>query len=265
MTALPVPAEPATHGRASAVGKRVAPMSQIYVCLWEYVVPPEHVAEFQMAYGSDGDWVRLFRRDSGHISTELLRDRERPDRFVTMDRWASREAWDTFRSSFSAEYEALDARCAGWTVHERELGRFDSITPDAPAVAVVREFVACINRHDPDAIAVLMTDDHVFVDGRGNRVAGHEVMRDGWRQYLSVVPDYCIVAEQDFCAGDTVALFGVASGTYAPDDVLRPGNSWSVPAAWRAVVRDGKVAVWQVYADNKRMYEMMAAHDRGPG
>jgi hypothetical protein len=29
------------------------------------------------------------------------------------------------------------------------------------------------------------------------------------------------------------------------------GVEWKVPAAWRAVVRDGLIAEWQVYVDNE--------------
>ncbi|MBI5486443.1 MAG: nuclear transport factor 2 family protein [Deltaproteobacteria bacterium] len=240
-------------------------MGTDYVYAWEFVVRPECRAEFERAYGPDGDWVRLFRRASGHVSTDLLRDRGRPDRFVTIDRWKSREAWDSFRSTFSAEYEALDAQCAGLTVHERELGCFDRVASAAAATVVVRAFVACINRHDVAALGEMMTDDHVFVDGLGGRVEGRDAMIDGWRCYFALVPDYCIVVEQEFSAGDAVALFGTAGGTYAPDGVLRPGNAWSVPAAWRAIVRDGKIAVWQVCADNKRMHELVAANAGSSG
>jgi hypothetical protein len=127
-------------------------------------------------------------------------------------------------------------------------------------LTVVREFVACINRRNVAAIVELMTADHVFVDGLGVRVEGRDAMSAGWRGYFALVPDYRIVVEQEFCADDTVALFGIAAGTFAPDDILRPENAWSVPAAWRAVVRNGQVAVWQVFADNKRMYELVAAN-----
>jgi len=131
-------------------------------------------------------------------------------------------------------------------------------------LTVVREFVACINRRNVAAIVELMTADHVFVDGLGVRVEGRDAMSDGWRGYFTLVPDYRIVVEHEFCAGHTVALFGIAAGTCAPDGVLRPENAWSVPAAWRAVVRDGKVAVWQVYADNKRMHELLGSREAAP-
>ena len=102
-------------------------MSAEYVYLWEFIVAPEHVDAFEQAYGRDGEWVQLFRRASGYIRSELHRDREKPNRYVTIDYWESEAAWGTFRSQFSTEFTALDAKCAAWTIGEQEIGRFTPI------------------------------------------------------------------------------------------------------------------------------------------
>jgi hypothetical protein len=39
--------------------------------------------------------------------------------------------------------------------------------------------------------------------------------------------------------------------------MLPKGNFWKTPAAWRAVIKEGKVAVWQVYADNEPIRAIM--------
>ena len=98
-----------------------------YVSVWEYLVAPEHTDRFLEAYGPSGEWVRLFRRARGHLRTELLRDRSRPERFVTIDHWESREAWDAFRQACGREYEELDARCAALTTHEARIGELESL------------------------------------------------------------------------------------------------------------------------------------------
>jgi heme-degrading monooxygenase HmoA len=98
-----------------------------YVYIWEFLVRPEHVPEFVAAYGPDGDWVRLFRDGAGYVRTELHRDQTNPERFVTVDYWESRDAWQAFRTAAAAEWERLDARCEQWTSSEREIGRFDPV------------------------------------------------------------------------------------------------------------------------------------------
>ena len=37
------------------------------------------------------------------------------------------------------------------------------------------------------------------------------------------------------------------------------GTEWHTPAAWKVVVRDGRVAEWRVFADNKPVYEILAS------
>jgi hypothetical protein len=52
-------------------------------------------------------------------------------------------------------------------------------------------------------------------------------------------------------------MLGVAEGTYTPDGKLKPENRWKTPAVFRALVEDGKVAEWRVYADNEPIRERM--------
>jgi hypothetical protein len=72
-----------------------------------------------------------------------------------------------------------------------------------------------------------------------------------------MVPDYSISHAEIFAEGNTVAMFGSAQGTFAKDGQLRKENYWKTPAAWRAVAKDGKIAVWQVYADNEPIRAIM--------
>jgi hypothetical protein len=36
------------------------------------------------------------------------------------------------------------------------------------------------------------------------------------------------------------------------------GVAWQTPAAWKAVIREGKVEGWRVFAYNKPVYETLA-------
>lgn len=98
-----------------------------YAYIWEYVVRPEHVARFEQTYRPDGAWVDLFKRAPGYIRTELHRDRQNPNRFLTIDYWESVEAWDEFRVETSSEFEALDSRCEELTLEEREIGKLEPV------------------------------------------------------------------------------------------------------------------------------------------
>ena len=118
------------------------------------------------------------------------------------------------------------------------------------AAEVASAFVARINAHDVADLCELMTEDHVFIDALDNRGVGREAMRAGWGQYFAMVPDYWIKVDTIFQGAGTVALFGRAGGTYAGRTPAGQSRGWEVPAAWLAEVRDGRVAMWRVYADN---------------
>lgn len=98
-----------------------------YVYLWEFQVAPDRVAEFERLYGAGGDWVRLFRRAPGYVRSELHRDLADERRFVSIDYWETRAAWDDFRARFAAEFAALDAAGEALTLREAEIGRFEPV------------------------------------------------------------------------------------------------------------------------------------------
>jgi ketosteroid isomerase-like protein len=127
------------------------------------------------------------------------------------------------------------------------------------AVDVVSSFVAKINAHDVAGLCELMPEGHVFVDSLGNAIHGRETICAGWKGYFAWFPDYEISITKVFHDGDEVALFGTARGTYCVDGNLLNENKWEIPAAWRAIVRDGLVAEWRVYADNSPVMQIMEA------
>lgn len=94
----------------------------MFTTVWEYEVGPDRRSEFIEVYGATGAWVALFRRAPGYRETVLLQDVARPERFITLDRWVSREAYEEFLESLQSAYQALDRKTAGLTRNEHHLG-----------------------------------------------------------------------------------------------------------------------------------------------
>jgi ketosteroid isomerase-like protein len=128
------------------------------------------------------------------------------------------------------------------------------------SATVAHAFVNAINHRSSAEIAGLMTEDHVFIDSLGARVAGREQMKKGWEGYFGMVPDYAISVDETFVDGSVVVMLGAAQGTYSSGGPLKPENKWRTPAAWRAVVRGSSVAEWRVYADNQPIRRIMASN-----
>jgi heme-degrading monooxygenase HmoA len=95
-----------------------------YAYIRQFKVRPDCQAQFELHYGPHGSWVRLFRQSPGYIDTLLLQDRSDPLRYLTIDRWHSADAYNAFRSQFSAQYEEIDRQCQGRTEIEDYLGEY---------------------------------------------------------------------------------------------------------------------------------------------
>lgn len=117
----------------------------------------------------------------------------------------------------------------------------------------VQAFVDAINAHDVRALAGLMSDDHVFIDPYGTEIRGRETMTIGWRGYFEWFPDYQIEIVDVFEQDDRCGMFGFAGGSFKGD----AESKWRLPAAWQAVVKDGRISLWQVVADTKTPFEII--------
>lgn len=100
-----------------------------YVRVWRFRPLPNRVAAFEEAYGPAGDWARLFGTADGFLGTTLLKGEGDPAEYLTLDRWVSREAYQTFRRARDGEFRALDRRCETLTAQEVEVGEYEESSP----------------------------------------------------------------------------------------------------------------------------------------
>ena len=56
-----------------------------------------------------------------------MHDPEHPATFITLDFWASQQAYETFMVTHAAEYEELDAAGEELTLRERKIGWYESV------------------------------------------------------------------------------------------------------------------------------------------
>ena len=84
-------------------------------------------APFERVYGADGGWAAFFRQGRGYIGTELLKDVEQPGRYLVVDRWESREAYNAFVESHRDEYMRRVDETAFMYQQELRFGTFESV------------------------------------------------------------------------------------------------------------------------------------------
>lgn len=100
----------------------------MFVALWEFHVKPGSEQRFESVYGPSGDWAKLFSRDPLYRQTVLLRDPSRPRTYLTLDSWATQEAYESFRKAHGEDYRALDRKCEALTTAERKIGNYTQLS-----------------------------------------------------------------------------------------------------------------------------------------
>ncbi|NJM26219.1 MAG: hypothetical protein HC859_12745 [Bacteroidia bacterium] len=94
------------------------------VILWEYQIHPHLEQAFLSWYRSDGTWAQFFAQSDHYLGTEFYRSEDKPNTYVTIDKWRNREAYDAFLSSNAKHYAEFDARCEQFTVKETLIGYY---------------------------------------------------------------------------------------------------------------------------------------------
>ena len=115
-----------------------------------------------------------------------------------------------------------------------------------PAVAAVVSFIEAINRSDVDHLASLMTEDHRLQVFDESPLDGKEANIEGWRGYASSFPDYVIYPHQLVARTAEVIVLGHTTGSHLdlPDE-----QESRLTLLWRAIVRDGRLQLWQLIKD----------------
>jgi hypothetical protein len=101
------------------------PAGGSYLVIWEFMVKPEARLAFEKTYAPDGDWAQLFRLSPDYCGTELFCGFDQSARYITLDRWTSRDALARFKQAHHPEYAALDRRCEDFTDTEVLIGEFE--------------------------------------------------------------------------------------------------------------------------------------------
>jgi len=123
---------------------------------------------------------------------------------------------------------------------------------------VVRDFAESVNSANIDRIYNLMTIDHEFIDSQGNKMIGNDNLKKAWIGYFGLFPDYKIEITDILQNDSIIVMLGYASGTYKPNNSSSDKNNhWRVPASWKVIVVGDKIKLWQVYADNSVVIDIV--------
>jgi len=97
----------------------------IFIYIWEYFVKPDSLLEFEKTYGSNGRWNKFFKKSDKYIKTDLLKDKDSDNRYITVDYWKTKKDHDEFVNFNFKTFNEIDKACEQLTLKEAKLGNFD--------------------------------------------------------------------------------------------------------------------------------------------
>ena len=92
--------------------------------IWEYKVKPEKRAEFEKAYGREGQWVQFFKKSKAYKKTELVVKDLENLHYMTIDTWKSLEKYEDFFKNNLKEFSKLNKQFEKFIIEENEIGIF---------------------------------------------------------------------------------------------------------------------------------------------
>ena len=116
-------------------------------------------------------------------------------------------------------------------------------------IRIVQSFNNAINEGNVELLSSLMAEDFTFIDASGAAHSGVKEMTEGWKEFFGMFPDYKNNFENILQDGNLVVALGTACGTYNGNRGLIQENRIKWTAAWKAIVENDKIKVWQVYTD----------------
>ncbi len=148
-------------------------------------------------------------------------------------------------------------------LQEVHLGSAIHVTEaSAGSTEIVKEYIKKINEHDLKGLLEMTSEDAVFIDSMGINTTGRLDMRKAWDVLLTFFPDYTVQVKDIISKNGMVAVFGTAKGTLATDGRILDENKFEIPASWTAVVKEGKIAKWRVYADNEPVRKLIGKYNK---
>ena len=105
---------------------------------------------------------------------------------------------------------------------------------------IVERYNQYINERNLEKLAMLMSEEYVFIDTAGTRIEGKEVGKETWKKFFEQFPDYRNIFETIEERGDSVVVTGRS---------VCSAKQLNGPALWKAKTKNGKILEWQVFED----------------
>lgn len=109
----------------------------MFVRVFQYTAAADKAAEFEHAYGAEGEWVRLFAAAEGYLGSTL--ERADGDRYRTQDCWRNAADFKAFLAVNQRSYDQIDRAYESLKLDEEHCGHFTELQPSGDEWEVVSQ------------------------------------------------------------------------------------------------------------------------------
>lgn len=99
----------------------------MYYIVWNYTVQEQERALFEQEYGPSGSWFKFFETCDDYLGSDLLADMGVQGQYLLIDKWISRDAYESFLAQNKAEYDRLNDKFQSLHTEETRLGSYQAL------------------------------------------------------------------------------------------------------------------------------------------
>ncbi len=99
----------------------------MYKIIWEYTAAKKTVKKFELEYGPNGTWSKLFKKSPSYKKTELLKCLDKSRHYYVIDVWKSKKDYEKFKLKYQNEYCQYDLAFMELKEKERIVGEFKDV------------------------------------------------------------------------------------------------------------------------------------------
>jgi hypothetical protein len=96
----------------------------LFVIIWKFKPKWGLEKQFEDVYGPHGLWIELFSKTNDYLGTSFLKEIDSENIYLAVDRWHSKEAYESFKLRFFEDYHSIDLQCKQLTETEELIGEF---------------------------------------------------------------------------------------------------------------------------------------------
>ncbi len=101
--------------------------ANLYQVIWKYKIKPEHKEKFELEYGSEGTWSKLFAKSENYKGSYLYKSEDEANTYLLIDTWINKATYEDFKRMNREVYDQLGADFEYLYEAEEKIGSFNPV------------------------------------------------------------------------------------------------------------------------------------------